>query len=104
MYAVTVDIHIWRTEDLSAEATRIGQLIRSVARPEHRLEHLYARPSAHGVGLVLFIIARDLETAEETASQLYRRTGLEGSAGCRLARCGVRLIVPIAEASLRSDP
>jgi hypothetical protein len=103
MYAVTVDIHISATEDLSAEVTRIAELIRSAARPEHRLEHLYARPSAHGASLVLFIIAPDLETAEETASQLYWRTGLEDSAGCRLVRCSVQLIVPIAEASLRSD-
>jgi hypothetical protein len=102
MYAVTVDIDISGDNDLFVDLDRIGQKIKSVAGPEHRLEHLYIRRSADGVNIVLFVIAPDLETAEGAVREIFVRAGLEAVPGYRIADRGVLLIIPIAEASLRA--
>jgi hypothetical protein len=102
MYAVTVDIDISGDKDPTVDLDGIAQKIKSVAGPEHRLEHLYIRRCAGGVNAVLFVIAPDLETAESAVREIFARAGLEAMPGYRIAGCGVRLIIPIAEASLRA--
>jgi hypothetical protein len=85
MYAVTVDIDISDDNDLTVDLDRIGQEIKSVASPEHRLEHLYIRRSAGGVNVVLFVIAPDLETAESAVREIFAHTSLEAVPGYRIA-------------------
>ena len=102
MYAVTAHIRTPQDANMTAEAEEIGRRLSQAAGQQHRIEHMYLRPSLDGVYAVLFVIAPDLKTAEKHVLQLCECARLDESAGYDLASCAVRLITPMAEISLRS--
>jgi hypothetical protein len=87
-----------------AEPTGIAGLVRAAASPRDRLEHLYVEQSSHGIYIVLFVVAPDLDSAELTAASLCERA-LAGVLGDHLmVDCAVRLIAPLADVFFQRDP
>jgi hypothetical protein len=103
VYAVTVRL-IYLVAATYVSGEEIRRLIEMVAEPGDGLEHMYARASARGVDVVMFLIAPGLLTAERVAAQLLARAERAGLAGCWPVSCQVELIVPLAEAALPPDP
>jgi|ERR1700727_1742754 hypothetical protein len=101
MYAVTAHIRTSQDVNTTSGAEEIGRRLSQAAGPQHRLEHMYIRPSPDGVYAVLFVIAPDLQAAEKCVLHLYESAHLDEAAGYGLASCGVRLITPMAERVLR---
>lgn len=104
MYAVTVHLQIKSGVVTPAESAEIGRRIQAAALPRERLEHLYIQHSSQEVFIVLFFVAPDLDTAEQTAADLVERARIGGSGGYLVADCAVRLNAPLADAALRRDP
>ncbi|HEY2443126.1 MAG TPA: hypothetical protein VGI31_08335 [Streptosporangiaceae bacterium] len=100
---MTAHIRTSRDANTTSQVAEISRRLSQAAGPQHRLEHMYVRPSPDGVYAVLFVIAPDLTTAEKCVLQLYECARLDEVAGCGLDSCGVRLITPMAEISLRSQ-
>jgi hypothetical protein len=102
VYAVTVRLRC--APPTSAPLVRrVGDILRSVARADDGLEHLYAEAARDGVNIMLFLVAESLPVAESTALRLVQRAQDAGLTCCHPVSCQVELVVSFAEAGLALD-
>jgi hypothetical protein len=83
MYVVTLRLeHAGRCTP--AEARCAADLLRAAARPEHRLEHVYAEPAPTGAVAVLFLVAPTFPAAESAVGAIARRAAPVLMRHCRI--------------------
>jgi hypothetical protein len=100
MYIVTVRL-VSPTEPSPDAPKRLQAAYSHVAEPGDGFVHAYQQITDGELVAAVFVAAPTVEAAESCAARLSARAALHAGLDAQIADCGVTLVMPIVESTMR---